>query len=323
MDDLHEKPFFLVGNPRSGTTLLRFVLSSHPRLYVPSETGFLPFLGYDGDAALTLAQARRVLHRIGRLNREWAGLVDDVEAFYGCLPDATLAHLLDALYRVKLQAAGSGAARWGDKTPGYALHLPLLACLFPTAQFVHVVRDGRDVALSAGKKWGQGRWYMDTYYLLRNWVRHVEQARGAGRGLAPGHYLEVRYEDLVTEPEPAIRVICGFLGEEFHPAMLDHTQLARRQIAPEGHVEVWQPISTASVGRWRSEMSPFWQKAADRIAGPTLAATGYELSGQVAPTAAERARLSALAAKYTLIEGTRQGLTRLGLLTLNRGKRSK
>ena len=323
MDDLHEKPFFLVGHPRSGTTLLRFVLSSHPRLFVPSETGFLPFLGYDGDAALTPAQARRLLERIGRLNREWAGLVDDGEAFYGRLPAPTLAHLLDALYRLKLQAAGSDAARWGDKTPAYALHLPRLARIFATAQFVHVVRDGRDVALSAGKKWGRGRWYMDPYYLLRNWARHVEQARAAGQALAPGRYLEVRYEDLVGEPEPAIRALCRFLGEEFHPAMLDHTQLARQRIAPGGHVEVWQPISTASVGRWRSEMSPFWQRAADRVAGPTLAASGYAPSDQGAPTAAQRARLLALAAKYALVEAGRRGLARLGLLTLNRGKRRR
>jgi hypothetical protein len=323
MTDLSDRPFFIVGSPRSGTTLLRFVLSSHPRLYVPSETGFLPFLGYDGDATLTLAQAQTVLERIGTLNREWAGLVDDVETFYQRLPDPSLAHLLDALYRRKVAAAGAAAAlgRWGDKTPGYALHLPLLARLFRTAQFVHVVRDGRDVALSAQNKWG--RWYMDSYYLLRNWVRHVEQARQAGQGLPPSRYLEVRYEDLVREPEPAIRAICDFLDEIFQPTMLDHTRLAQQQIAPGGHVEVWQPISTASVGRWRTGMSPFWQKAADRIAGPTLAASGYELSGQGAPTAAERARLLALAAKYALTDGARRGLARLGLLTLNRGKRSK
>lgn len=325
MTDLRDRPFFIVGNPRSGTTLLRFVLSSHPRLYIPSETGFLPFLGYDADASLTLPQARGALGRIAALNREWAGLVDDVEAFYRALPEPSLAHLLDALYRQKIAAsgAGPGAGRWGDKTPGYALHLPLLGRIFGTAQFVHVIRDGRDVALSARKKWGRGRWYMDNYYLLRNWVQHVEQGRKAGHGLPANRYLEVRYEDLVQEPEPAIRAICDFLGESFHPAMLDHTELARRQVTPGGHVEVWQPISTASVGRWQTRMSPFWQKVADRVAGSTLAACGYELSGRGSLSGPERIRFLLPAAKYALTGSARRALTRLGLLTLNRGKRSR
>ncbi len=318
MTNLPERPFFVVGNPRSGTTLLRFILSSHPRLYTPSETGFVPFLGFDADARLTPAQARAVLARIERLNREWAGLVEDVGAFYRGLPEPTLAHLLDALYRRKI--AGQDAARWGDKTPSYVLHVSWLARIFPTSQFVHVIRDGRDATLSARKKWG--RWYMDNYYLLRNWVRHVEAGRRAGRALSPERYLEIHYEDLVRQSEAVVAQTCEFLGEAFHPEMLDHTQLAREQIGPRGHVEVRKPISTASVARWKTDMSDSDKRVADRVAGPTLTACGYELSGLGPPTGSERLKFMLLASKYVLVQAGRQALTRLGWLTLNRGKRS-
>jgi hypothetical protein len=321
MTDLPERPFFVIGNPRSGTTLLRFILSSHPRLHIPAETGFLPFLGFDADAILAPVEARTVLTRIGRLNREWAGLVEDVEALYRELPEPTLARLLDALYRV--QIAEHGAVRWGDKTPSYVLHLDRLDRIFSTAQFVHVIRDGRDATLSARAKWGRRRWYMDNYYLLRNWVRHVDHGRQAGRKLPADRYLEIRYEGLVQHPERVVKEICAFLGETFCPEMLNHTQLAREQIGPRGHVEVREPISTASVQRWKTQMSNSDKRLADRVAGPTLAACGYELSGLGLPTGGDRLRFLLLSCKYALIQAGRQALTRLGWLTLNRGKRRR
>lgn len=151
MPVLPEIPFFIVGHPRSGTTLLRFILSSHPRLHIPAETGFLPFLGVNPQRSLSLVDVERLLDRIAHLNTEWGGLVQDREEFLAALPEPSLAFVLDALYRRKI--AGSGAARWGDKTPGYVHHLPALHSIFPQVQFLHVIRDGRDAVLSASKKW--------------------------------------------------------------------------------------------------------------------------------------------------------------------------
>ena len=321
MTRLSERPFFVVGNPRSGTTLLRFILSSHPRLYIPSETGFIPFLEVDHTAHLSLDETRVVLDRIGSLNREWSDLVDEVPAFYGTLTEPTLAHVLDRLYHK--QIIEQGAVRWGDKTPSYVRYLPTLFDIFPSAQFVHVIRDGRDAALSAQKKWGNRRWYMDMYYLLRNWVRHVERGRAAGLAMPADAYLEVRYEDLVKDPEAVVQQICHFLGEEFMPDLLDHTRLARKQIGPAGHVEVRQPISTTSAQRWRTEMSEFEKRMADRVAGSTLSALGYELAGLGPLSRTESTRLLLLSAKYAGTQIARQGLARAGLLTLNRGKRAR
>ncbi|MFC2029468.1 sulfotransferase [Chloroflexota bacterium] len=318
MSSLPEVPFFVLGSPRSGTTLLRFILSSHPRLYVTRETGFIPHLGVAADARLSQESVQDLLRTIGRLNRWW-GEVDDLDRFYQGLPESTLDHVLDGLYRTKL--VGQGAARWGDKTPGYALYVSRLNDIFPTAQFIHVIRDGRDAALSAQAKWGTNTWYMDNYYLLASWVRHVTSAQQSGSSLDPNRYLEVRYESLTAEPEPEIERICGFLGETFHPAMMNHTKLAARTIAPGGHVEVLEPISTASVQRWKTEMSAFEQKMADRIAGRTLLALGYELAEAGSWRLGEVARLLILASKYGVVSAARSVLSSTGLVTLNRGKR--
>ncbi len=314
------RPIFVVGSPRSGTTLLRFVLSSHPRIYIPDETGFIPFLLPDIEQTLTQQDVVWLLSRIGRLNRAWYNLVDDPVTLYRSLPEPRLAPLLDHLYRLKI--APHKAVRWGDKTPSYVRYIPLLSRLFPAAQFVHIIRDGRDATVSAKRKW-KGRWYMDEYYLLRNWLRNVQEGQRAGRSLGPDRYMELRYEHLVREPRPTLTRLCQFLGETLHPSMLDHTALAREQIGPRGHVEVRRPISAGSVGRWRREMTPFAKKMADLIAGETLAALGYELANLPPLTPGERARLALLAAKFHLTDTVRSALTAAGILTLNRGKRRR
>jgi hypothetical protein len=322
MPQLTETPFFIVGNPRSGTTLLRFILSSHPRIYIPGETGFIPFLPRIG-GKLSLAQVQRVLDRIGRLNANWYGLVEDLPSFYNSLLEPTLCQVLDALYRRKIAEYDDQAVRWGDKTPTYVRYISELGDIFTSARFVHLIRDGRDATLSAQKKWGTQRWYMDNYYLLKNWVRNIEEGQRAGCALGPDRYLEVRYEYLVQQPRAALERICAFLGEKLHPSMLNHTELAREQVGPGGHVEVRKPISSASIGRWRSEMSSFDQKLADRVAGATLSALGYELSGSGSFIARERVKLLGLASKYQVTDATRRILMSLGILTLNRAKRGQ
>lgn len=323
MPSLPERPFFIVGHPRSGTTLLRFMLASHPRLFVPDETGFIPFLVKKNqiDAPLTLAQTEKILQRIGALNFLWRDCVKDIPAFYASLPEPRLNHLLDSIFRN--HTADHPITRWGDKTPLYIQYIDLLNRIFPEAQFIHLIRDGRDAALSARKKWPENAAYMDSYYLLKNWVRNIRTGLQAGQWLGEARYFELYYETLVQKPEETLRAMCTFLGEEFNPAMLNHTALAR-QIGPgpDHHTEVLAPVSTASVGRWKAQMSPFEQKVADTVAGPTLTALGYALADQGPFTAREQAQYTYLAAKFALTDSLRSLLYRLGILTLNRTART-
>ncbi len=316
---LSEKPFFIVGAPRSGTTLLRMILCSHPRLYIPSETGFLPFLNTPPDTMLSLAHVQQVLDRIGKLNRSWANIVSDPPDYYQSLPEPTLAHVIDKLYRMKI--APFGAVRWGDKTPLYIEYIPTIQAIFPDAQFIHLIRDGRDVALSSKKKWGN-QIHIDLYYLLKNWARHMDLAHRIRTQIDQEHFLEVKYEDLVMQPQKTVEILCHFLGEDFNPMMLDHPQIAKEITGPRGHQEVLKPISTESVWRWEKELPPFERKLADRIAGPALARLGYKLAQDGPFTPIQSLHYFFLSVKYGGFQTLRRTLYRMGILTLNKHKRN-
>lgn len=316
----NESPIFIVGHPRSGTTLLRFMLSSHSRIHIPDETGFVPFLRPDVSAPLSTDQVTAVVHRIGRLNRFWADMVPDIDEFYRALPEPTLSAVLDALYRQRI--AEFGAARWGDKTPLYVQYIPTLLTLFPQANFIHMIRDGRDAALSALAKWGAERRYLDVFYLMVNWNRNVRAGCKAKNIVPAGQYAEFHYEELVSTPEVIIRRVCEFLGEEFEPAMLKQNQLAARVGGGiDAHIEVQRPISDSSVGRWRQELNPFQKKLADRLAGSTLTEFGYELAALGPMSPAEILHFAGSAARFLALDTTRTLLYRVGLLSLNRNRR--
>jgi LPS sulfotransferase NodH len=319
--DLLETPFFIVGNPRSGTTLLRFILSSHSRIYIPEETGFLPHIcGYAG-RMLSRPEVEELVLRIGRMNSEWRALVSDFDAFYASLPSPTLMHVLDQLYGIKL--VPHHAVRWGDKGPSYVRVLSKIDRIFPTAVYIHVIRDGRDCTLSALKKWGRRYWYYDTYYLMRTWSRNVQAGRSAGQWLGPGRYLEIRYEELVSDVTAVVKRICDFLGERFEPQMLDHTGLARQLAAPTGHLEVEQPVTRRSAGNWRQNMLLFDQKVALRVAGRQLSQLGYDVPKLPPLNIAEWVRYAALAGRFFLIDSLRRLLYCVGWLKMSREKRGR
>jgi hypothetical protein len=236
------------------------------------------------------------------------------------LPQPTLPFVLDALYRREMQPARK--PRWGDKTPLYVQYIPHIAAIFPQAQFIHVIRDGRDAALSARAKWGREKRYMDLSYVLRNWVRNVEAGQAAGDWLGGSRYYEVRYEALVTEPEQTLRGVLAFLGEAYDTAVLAFQQEARRAGGgPDGHVEPQRALSSSSIGRWRGELTLFERKLAEQVGGPLLAELGYERD-EVGPlTGIDRARLAWLAGKFGVVDGVRSLLYRYGGRSLNVNRR--
>lgn len=321
---MSEGPFFVVGYPRSGTTLLRFMLASHPRLFIPGETGFIPYLRAPANRPLGRREVRRVSRRIARLNVEWQGTVAEAPALEEALVEPRLGELVDELFRRRMR--GAGAARWGDKTPLYVLHMPALAAIFPGARFIHLVRDGRDVAASAVAKWGRRypqRLYLDEVYILLRWAEAVRRGRRTGARFGGGCYLEIRYEELVRRPEATLRGVCDFLGEELHPDMLAHERLARRVVGLGNHIEVLEPTSPGRIGRWRRDLSPAGAWAADRLVGSLLDELGYERPPVARSTPVDGAVLAASLARFLAVRGAQRTLEALGRAPLNRDMRSR
>lgn len=311
-------PIFVIGAPRSGTTLLRYVLCAHPHIYIPPESNFMTrFLALPRQRPLPRAQAIRLVHEILGYKvffRDWQAARLDPAAFVDRLADRRPATLLQALYDD--YARQHGARRWGDKSPIYADHVAGIAVLFPRAQFVHIIRDGRDVALSMLQAYrGPRFFYVDLCYAALSWRRRVQRARTAGCALGPARYFELQYRELTAVPEATVPQLCAFLGEPFAPEMLTPHQVAARQYHSTGiHAATQRPLSTRSVDRWRTEMSPPDQRLFHVMAGDLLTELGYAVAGDGRLSLREQVRLVGLRSKYVTVETGRQALHAIGIV---------
>lgn len=279
---------FVVGVNGSGTTMLADALGHHPGLYMlPRETRVLPALlrRHGGPtAALDAAQCRALVDELGRSKAFWRENGDRPVL----LADAEIAGVrsvagaVAAVYRH--MARREGKQRWGDKTPMYVQHLPLLAQAFPQARFVHVLRDGRDCAQSFHRRWG-----LSPLRSVWRWKKAVAVGRAQGLALGPGRYFEVKYEDLTGDPEPWMRRICDFLDLPFSPEVL------------KSRMRYFDPASSqASAGtmvrnseRWRTYFDAGVVARLEAVAGRMLHEAGYavQVAGDAEPP---RWRLAAL-----------------------------
>jgi hypothetical protein len=266
-------PFF-TGCQRSGTTLARVIFAAHPEMAIPGESHFIPPLIED-----RATYERREGFDVERFVRYVAGherfKVWHVpeKRIRRALDAAPIADLPDAIRRLyAAYAKKKGKPRYGDKTPRYAVRLPMLAEQFPEARFVHVVRDGRDVALSLLEvPWGVKRVEQGAMA----WRRRVLAARQAGRALGPARYLEYRHEDLIEDPEREVRRICSFLDLKFDPAMLRYHEDRKPAKAP--HMQHLAKPPTKGLRDWRNQMKREDVRVFELLAGRLLAELGYEL----------------------------------------------
>src|SRR5918994_120534 len=261
---------FIVGVGRSGTTLLRLMLDAHPDLAIPPETHFVPELielfEADQDAG-----PEEVVEIIAS-GRHWGDFDLDPEAL---TERVRATEPLDAAAATRaffeLYAEREGKPRWGDKTPIYIKHMRDIEGVIPEARFIHLIRDGRDVALSrAGRAL---RHAAPMPKVARRWKRRILEARQQGEEL--GGYLEVRYEDLILETEPVLRRVCEFIELPWDDALLsyhersaDRLKEMARALPAEGrakelsverrmatHEMTTKPPSADRVARWRTQMT--------------------------------------------------------------------
>jgi hypothetical protein len=269
-------PVLVLGVRRSGTTLLRVILDRNSELAIPDESYFIPQLadrhrgGIDVDAFVD--DLRRV-----RTLVEWDVSVEEVTVHLE--QGMPVGRAIAAVYEA--YAASRGKARWGDKTPMYMQHLSLLEHLFPDALYVHLIRDGRDAAMSflgmpdgiVTQTWAHPRSAAD---FACQWRSEVEAARALGRRVG-GRYLEVRYEQLVTDPPSELERICHFAGLPYEAEMLDYAE--RVDVSVKPHQQSLTRPPTPGLRDWRTAMAPDDVSAFEAVAGGLLAELGYERSG--------------------------------------------
>lgn len=282
-------PFFIVGAQRSGTTLLRLMLNRHPEISVPFESGFITVFYRKLDRYGDLARrenATRLLRDIAEYPLEKFGrLIKDPDAILAC-PVASYADLVNAIFTV--DAREKKKARWGDKTPSYVTDLEVLWALFPGCRIIHVVRDGRDVALSNQKiEWG----IHSLPRAAEDWRWKTTLGHKVGAVLS-GHYLELKFEDLVLQPEDTLQRVCAFLDVTFDPAMVSYETSAENElpdIARQWHRNSVRAPDPSLVYMWKRRMSRTDRIIFEQVAGDALELFGYE-SERLPITMASRAK---------------------------------
>lgn len=289
-------PMF-VGCGRSGTTLLRNIFDAHPDLAVTHEAHFVGPMAtrrsrYERPDGFDLDYFIADLFRDPNFVRQ--GLEEEAlrEALVGAAPT----HFGDAVRGVfATYASTQGKTLYGDKTPGTVSHIALLGDLFPEMKFVHVIRDGRAVALSYLERpeWGP----QTMAEAAHHWKSRIARGREGGAVVGSERYLEVKYEDLLERPEELTRQLCRFLGLEYSDSMLRYHEAAEEFIAgtkdPEAFKNLARPV-TKSLRNWRGEISESDLELFEVIAGELLESLGYE---RLAPRPSVRARVRGLLSK--------------------------
>jgi tetratricopeptide (TPR) repeat protein len=221
-----EIPVFIVGLPRSGTTLIEQILASHSQVFGAGEIKLV----LDAMAALG-GQGVDSAEHLQQLDRETA-------------------HDLASQYLESLRALNSTALRIVDKLPENYLHLGLLASLFLRARFIHCRRDLRDVAVSCWMThFRDVRWASDQQHIASRFHQY-QRMMEHWRNVLPVPLLEIDYEETVADLEGVARKLIEFCGLPWEPGCLKY-QRTKRPVRTASAVQVRQPIYTTSVGRWR------------------------------------------------------------------------
>ncbi len=299
-------PFmFIVGCPRSGTTLLQRMLDHHPQLAVANDTHFIPRALYKSaprqvtraieghgipldDALIDGLLNYHRFHRLGVDADEARDMAVDLSTYSGWIERIYTSFAVD-----------QGKIYGAEKTPDYVRHMPLLKGLFPWAKFLHIIRDGRDVALStlewAGPGKGPGRWQLWVHEPVAAcalwWRWQVETGRADSRRLGAENHAEVRYENLVHDPEGQLRWISAFLGLPYSEWMLRFHSGKTTSIPGKSAKSNWLP-ATPGLRDWKTQMEPDDQALFQCIAGQTLAAldlpaTAYPITPAIRSRAKE------------------------------------
>lgn len=276
-------PVFIVGCGRSGTTVLRLMLNAHPDLAIPDESHFIYQMARKRGAGRWPKSLDRPADwerftSFLKEHRFMLGWQIDHEALYrrlDQLSDRSHASVFAAMFEEF--ARQRGKPRWGDKTPMHVQYLLVLKRLFPNAQFVHIIRDGRDVVLSLLTRiWGPRHISVAGSY----WKWLVLTGMITGAILGPDCYREVRFEELVMDPEAVLRSLCEWLGLEYTDQVKAYyaTEEAKTY-ATQGEVayRLAEPLDRRRVNLWKTEMSTAHHRSVMRQAGGLLDYLGYEI----------------------------------------------
>jgi hypothetical protein len=252
------KPFFIVSAGRSGTTLLRKKLLNSQDLHIPPESddfipgGALHFIRRNKDGWEKLIQDILAQFQQQAFSRYWNMDISRVGELLQNVPpeNRSYAKLIDTLYRFAGSEDKPALRLWGDKTPYLIFRLEWLRRVFPGARYIHLFRDGRAVAHSMIKKQNY-----DPHKAAMRWKDSIRMFHIHRKIVKPEQILEIKYENFVRDPADTLTKIYGFLGLDFHESLLSDVNYDLGDDILPHHEGLHKPVTTASVDRWRRDMS--------------------------------------------------------------------
>jgi hypothetical protein len=268
-------PLFLVGMPRSGTKLLRGLLNQHPLIEIPNvETHFLPYwekhwqeygdLSDKNNFSYFYNEVINIPYFIYTL--ETRKIIQE-KVWYQSCENFKISGVFEALMRHDANAPTESKKIWGDKTPSYITQIPLIKKLFPSAKIIHIIRDVRDYSLSVNVAWGKN--------MMRSadrWVEGIEEFNVNLKNYS-NEIIELRYEDLLDNPQKQLSRICDFIDLEFDKRMLQLESSCDTAGDTEGNTV----IVKNNKQKFLTKMSIKQQKSLERIAKPVLEKYGYQV----------------------------------------------
>ncbi|HRD51861.1 MAG TPA: sulfotransferase [Flavobacteriales bacterium] len=264
---------FIIGAPRSGTTWLHRMLEQHPDIATAPRELTL-FSRYLAPAYASFRKEKGHMDR-GDWQQGLPMLMSEAEFTDG------LRAITEAVYQ-RVLSKKPGASLILDKHPGYTFHLPLIEQLMPGGRYIHLLRDGRETAISmlnAREKLGFGARTMED--AAREWAESVQLAQLHGARVGESHFMELRYEDLVRNAEAGLAEILGFCGlpadQGWCARIAEENQVERKQVS--GGDSSLNELRKTPGAIWRTRMGLRQRYVFDRVAGAWLRACGYGQQG--------------------------------------------
>ena len=272
-----KSPFFIIGVGRSGTTLLRSMLTSHPNIDIPMESDFIADIinlgrkqGYQSINAENVHAI--IYHHIienPHKYKLWEIDADELEKSISASRQS-LREMIEAPFL--LQMKKNGKQRWGDKTPKYVMYAKEIKSIFPTAKFIRIIRDPRDVSVSLKNvPWFSG----NIFDIAHLWEKGVKKSLEF-QSTFPADYMEIRYEELVRNPEEELCRITDFLGEPYSKEMLTFYEKNDGYSSLEWHSMLKKKPDPKRIGNWKNHLKNDEVEVLEYIAGDLMDVFGYE-----------------------------------------------
>jgi hypothetical protein len=281
---LDERPIFIIGSERSGTTLVLAILACHPRIAVPEVTWyyprFRPYLHTYGDLGI-IENFNALAHEMAYgLRVPFWRLPDANPATFGneiaaraAEIDQSYAGVFVAMF--ERYAKHLNKPRWGEKTPGNMFYIDRILEDFPNAQFVYIYRDCRDASAEfIDSQFGP----TNAYTAAEMWRDGQQAVKPFRETLGADQWFNIKYEEFVRDPVDHLKNMCAFLGEDYDDALMEFhtTPVAQRRGKTKDNWALAHPITDRHVGIYKNQLSIDQQRIMAWVAGDLMRELGYD-----------------------------------------------